>query len=117
MLLQTTWFILQCVSRFDNKLAVTKLEVVTLSFAVLNGITYWLWWDKPSDVRCAVPVYLKTLGPSFNSKVSKARQQRDARKSSSFNIITPTSFKNLFGRREKHSHILAILYTLLQCQH
>jgi len=43
VLLQTTWFILQCVSRFDNKLAVTKLEVVTLSFAVLNGITYWLW--------------------------------------------------------------------------
>ena len=68
VLLQTTWFIVQCVSRFSTKLAVTELEVVTLAFAVLNGITYWLWWDKPSDVRCAVPVYLKSAENSPNSE-------------------------------------------------
>ncbi len=35
-----------------------ELELVTLGFAVLNGITYALWWDKPQNV--GVPVYLDT---------------------------------------------------------
>jgi len=114
VLLQTTWFIVQCISRFATKLAVTELEVVTLAFAVLNGITYWLWWDKPSDVRCDVPVYLKST-ESSNPKVSKARQQRDA------NIPVATkrdgflaSFRCSFAdRRNKHGLILTILYTFL----
>jgi len=112
VLLQTTWFIIQCVSRFTAKLAVTELEVVTLAFALLNAITYWLWWDKPSDVRRSVPVYLKTLGVSFNSKVSKARQQRDTGRSSPSSVVA--SHKDSFSRRrDKHGHILAILYTVL----
>jgi len=125
VLMQTTWFVVQCISRFATKLAVTELEVVTLAFAVLNGITYWLWWNKPSDVRCAVPVYLKSLAESElsnssaldpESKVSKARQQRDASQ------ISPsekgddflTSFKDSFThRRDRYGPILSILYTLL----
>jgi len=82
VVLQTTWFIVQCISRFATKLAITELEVVTLAFAACNGITYWLWWHKPSDVRCAVPVYLKTSEPSSSLNVSKARQQRNASKPS-----------------------------------
>jgi len=119
VLLQTTWFIVQCISRFATKLAVTELEVVTLAFAVLNGITYWLWWDKPSDVRCAVPVYLKSAEESSNPKVSEARRQRDTSISESTN---PTrhgesflaSLKCSFRRkRDKHGLFLAMLYTLL----
>lgn len=34
--------------------AVTDFEVVPLAFAVLKGITAWLRWHKPCDVRCAV---------------------------------------------------------------
>ena len=89
VLVQTTWFMVSCVSRFATKLAVTELEVVTLAFAMLNGITYWLWWDKPSDVRCTVPVYLKSAEWSSNAKVSKARWQRNA------NISLSTSGKSL----------------------
>ncbi|KAF9474834.1 hypothetical protein BDN70DRAFT_959151, partial [Pholiota conissans] len=50
IILQTTWFIVRCVARWSQGLAVTELEVVTLGFAVLNGLTYGLWWHKPQNV-------------------------------------------------------------------
>jgi len=58
VLMQTSWFITQCVVRAMYGLEITELEVATLAFAVLTGIIYYLWWDKPLDVRCSVPVYL-----------------------------------------------------------
>jgi hypothetical protein len=58
VLFQTTWFIGQCIARGAYKLAVTELEVVTLAFAVLTGVIYYFWWDKPLDVRCSIPVQL-----------------------------------------------------------
>ena len=58
VLLQTTWFIAQCIARGVYGLAVTELEVVTLAFATLTGVIYYFWWDKPLDVRCSIPVQL-----------------------------------------------------------
>ena len=58
VIVQISWFIVQCIVRAAYGLAITELEVVTLAFAVLSGITYYLWWHKPLDVRCSVPVYL-----------------------------------------------------------
>ena len=58
VLVQTSWFIIQCLARFVYRLEVTELEVATLAFAVLTGFTYYLWWNKPLDVRCSIPVYL-----------------------------------------------------------
>jgi len=111
VLMQTTWFIVQCISRFATKLAVTELEVVTLAFAVLNAITYWLWWDKPSDVRCAVPVYLKSADSS-NLKVSEARQKRIsvATKPDGFLASFRCSFAD---RRNEHSLVPTIFYIFL----
>ncbi|KAF8204595.1 hypothetical protein BJ912DRAFT_1072390 [Pholiota molesta] len=42
VILQTSWFILQCLARWSQKLALSELEVVTLGLALLNGITYAL---------------------------------------------------------------------------
>ena len=58
VLIQTTWFIAQCIARGVYGLDVTELEVVTLAFATLTGIIYYYWWDKPLDVRCSIPVQL-----------------------------------------------------------
>jgi len=58
VLFQATWFIGQCIARWRYRLAVTELEVVTVAFASLTGVIYCLWWDKPLDVRCSIPVYL-----------------------------------------------------------
>ncbi|TDL15446.1 hypothetical protein BD410DRAFT_732735 [Rickenella mellea] len=51
VILQTGWFVLQCVARWIQRLPVTELEVVTLAYAVLNFVTYALWWYKPRDVQ------------------------------------------------------------------
>jgi hypothetical protein len=58
VVLQTTWFIIQIISRAASRLSITELEVVTLAFSTLIGVIYYLWWDKPLDVRCSVPVHL-----------------------------------------------------------
>jgi hypothetical protein len=54
--LQTGWFILQCLSRKIEKLPLTLLEIMTVAFVVLNIVTYFLWLNKPLDVCCAVKV-------------------------------------------------------------
>ena len=59
VLFQTTWFVGQCIARGAYGLTVTELEVVTIAFASLTGIIYYLWWDKPLDVRCSIPVHLR----------------------------------------------------------
>jgi hypothetical protein len=58
VLFQMTWFIGQCIARGAYGLTVTELEMVTVAFASLAGVIYYLWWDKPIDVRCSIPVHL-----------------------------------------------------------
>lgn len=59
-LLQTTWFVVQCVGRWAAKLIITELEVVTLAFATLNFITYLLWWHKPQNVQMAIRIFKRS---------------------------------------------------------
>ncbi|KAF9470485.1 hypothetical protein BDN70DRAFT_998919 [Pholiota conissans] len=61
IILQTTWFAVQCIARWSQRLPVTELEVVTLAYALLNGITYALWWKKPQNV--GRPVFLEAQKP------------------------------------------------------
>ena len=56
VLLQTTWFLLQCAARGSQRLALTELELATAAFALLNIVIYALWWDKPLDVQCHIVV-------------------------------------------------------------
>ncbi|KAG2118295.1 hypothetical protein DEU56DRAFT_918909 [Suillus clintonianus] len=60
IILQVAWFILQLISRAIYHLETTQLETVTLAFAVLNFLTYAVWWNKPLDVQCPHPVYWKS---------------------------------------------------------
>lgn len=57
--LQTTWFITQCIARRIQHLPLTELEVITLAFAFLNIVIHIIWWNKPLDVRFPV-----RIGPS-----------------------------------------------------
>ena len=59
-ILQTTWFIIQCVARGQQRLALTELELVTLALASLNSVTFWIWWHKALGVQDPVTIYLKT---------------------------------------------------------
>ena len=64
---QTLWFVAQCIARRAQHLDLTLVELLTLSLAVLNGVMYFLWWNKPMDVRCPVRVYL--LDKSYTPKI------------------------------------------------
>ena len=55
---QTLWFVAQCITRRAQHLDLTLVELLTLSLAALNGMMYFLWWNKPMDVRCPIRVYL-----------------------------------------------------------
>src|SRR5258705_1451683 len=57
---QTTWFILQCIARGQQKLTLTELELVTLALASLNAITYVFWWHKPLGVQVPIRIYFET---------------------------------------------------------
>ncbi|TFK59898.1 hypothetical protein BDN72DRAFT_850992 [Pluteus cervinus] len=53
---QTTWFVLECLVRLQQKLPLTELEVGTLAFAILNMFTYGFWWHKPLNVLCPIAI-------------------------------------------------------------
>jgi len=59
-ILQTTWFILLCIARGQQKLTLTELELVTLALASLNAITYVFWWHKPLGVQIPIRIYFET---------------------------------------------------------
>ena len=63
--LQTTWFVSQCIARAVAGLVITELELATLAFAVLNGILYFFWWNKPLDVSCPIPIYRRNITYAF----------------------------------------------------
>ncbi|ESK86171.1 hypothetical protein Moror_10965 [Moniliophthora roreri MCA 2997] len=55
-IIQTTWFLLQTITRATQGLAITEIEIVTVAFALLNFGTFFLWWNKPLRVRHPVRV-------------------------------------------------------------
>ncbi|KAF9442587.1 hypothetical protein P691DRAFT_738804 [Macrolepiota fuliginosa MF-IS2] len=68
---QTTWFVVQCVTRWCLRLPLAELEVLTLAFAALNGIIYWIWWAKPQGVQEPIGLPLKpTASPSLHRETS-----------------------------------------------
>ncbi|KAG8820356.1 hypothetical protein FRC17_010187 [Serendipita sp. 399] len=57
VLLQILWFIVQCIARKLGNLPLSELEVVTLSYTVINLAIYIAWWDKPQNVTWPVPLF------------------------------------------------------------
>jgi len=63
VLIQTSWFVAQCIGRHVKGLYITPAELSTLAFAALNGLMYFLWWHKPLD--CRIPVELYPSYPGY----------------------------------------------------
>ena len=59
VLLQTLWFVMQCIARGIKHLPVTHLEIVTLAYAAMNFVIYVFWWNKPLNVNRPVRVFQK----------------------------------------------------------
>ncbi|KAI0041635.1 hypothetical protein FA95DRAFT_673885 [Auriscalpium vulgare] len=48
--LQTMWFVVQCIARRAAGLPITQLEVVTLAYTTITFAMYVAWWSKPLNV-------------------------------------------------------------------
>ena len=70
-LLQTLWFIVQCIARFaDRHLILTELELVTAALAVLSFVMYVLWWNKPFNAEVPIVLAISDTPDTFKNKVS-----------------------------------------------
>jgi hypothetical protein len=58
VLLQTGWFVVQCIARGVAHLPLSELEVVTLAYTIINFGIYIAWWDKPRNVDRPIRVFL-----------------------------------------------------------
>ena len=57
VLLQTSWFVIQCIARGIEHLPLTHLEIITLAYAAMNFVIYIFWWNKPLNVNRPVRVF------------------------------------------------------------
>ncbi|KAI9462142.1 hypothetical protein F5148DRAFT_1377184 [Russula earlei] len=75
VILQTGWFVTQCIARGVEGLPITELELVTVAFATLNFVMYLLWWDKPLHVQRGVRVYKQryTEQPIYDGGIEATR--------------------------------------------
>ena len=78
VLLQTSWFVMQCIARGIKHLPVTHLEIVTLAYAAMNFVIYIFWWNKPLNVKQPVRVVRKSdpedMQPQVTERISEARE-------------------------------------------
>ncbi|KAF7966500.1 hypothetical protein HWV62_38120 [Athelia sp. TMB] len=74
-LLQTFWFIAQCIARGTQHLAITQLEVVTLSYCAINIIVYLCWWHKPLNIERPIPVDIALFLDSVPDDFCRPREQ------------------------------------------
>jgi hypothetical protein len=68
VLVQTTWFVMQCIARGIRHLPVTELEIVTLAYATMSFGIYLFWWDKPLNVGCPIRVFATTDSQGVEEK-------------------------------------------------
>ncbi|KZP10918.1 hypothetical protein FIBSPDRAFT_837989 [Athelia psychrophila] len=55
-ILQTLWFVAQCIARRIGNLAITNLEIMTLAYTVITVAMNAAWWHKPLNVRCPIRI-------------------------------------------------------------
>jgi len=70
VLVQTSWFVMQCIARAVERLPVTHLEIVTLAYAAMNFVIYVFWWNKPLNFNRPVRVFRESdvEGPTLEKR-------------------------------------------------
>ena len=76
VLLQTSWFVMQCIARAIEHLPITHLEIVTLAYAAMNFVIYIFWWNKPLNVNRPVRVFRKSERSATRHQVISRETRR-----------------------------------------
>ncbi|KAJ8461951.1 hypothetical protein ONZ45_g18109 [Pleurotus djamor] len=64
VVLQVIWFVSQLCGRVIQRLAITKLEIMTLAYAIICAMLYMLWFSKPYDVQRPILLDESSYHPS-----------------------------------------------------
>jgi hypothetical protein len=78
VLLQTTWFVIQCIVRGAAHMPLAKLEIITLAYTIITVGINIAWWDKPRNVK--YPTRIMMLK-------SEIPQREDVKKSNWIEIL------------------------------
>ncbi|KAJ3546425.1 hypothetical protein NMY22_g2061 [Coprinellus aureogranulatus] len=57
VIIQSLWFVIQCIGRTVTGLPVLELEITCLAFIACNIGMYCFWWKKPMNIVCPVEVH------------------------------------------------------------
>ncbi|PFH46197.1 hypothetical protein AMATHDRAFT_70381 [Amanita thiersii Skay4041] len=60
-MVQTTYFVLQCIHRAARGLVVTELELTAVAHTLFSVMIYFFWWNKPLNVEVPIEVHEKSL--------------------------------------------------------
>ncbi|KAI0062757.1 hypothetical protein BV25DRAFT_1915884 [Artomyces pyxidatus] len=60
---QTLWFVVQCIARAIEGLPITQIEIMTLAYTTITVAMYVAWWEKPQNVGSPVRVAMKLPPP------------------------------------------------------
>jgi hypothetical protein len=60
-MVQVVWFVTQLIGRNAAEIAIAELEVVTAGYAVINLVTYILWWSKPLLINQQIVLYSRRV--------------------------------------------------------
>ncbi|KAG6914239.1 hypothetical protein DXG01_001498 [Tephrocybe rancida] len=110
--LQTTYFLVQCITRMATRLPITELEFITFAYTILNIYVYAMWWKKPQNVDCAFPVYEKRLSGNRKAvfeRVMAIREMEESDATMDDGSSRPRIWARAVGRAVKKT-LLAPLY-------
>ncbi len=71
VLIQTLYFLIQLLARVAQRLTITKLEIMTLAYALLCGMLYLFWWHKPYNVQRPISVRIEDFTPQVPPPTGK----------------------------------------------
>lgn len=71
VILQTIWFVAQCVARPIKHLPLTNLEVMTVAYTVMTVAMFLAWWNKPLNIASPIRVSGTPVETQPNHVVSK----------------------------------------------
>lgn len=88
--LQTAWFVIQCIHRGSQRLPLTELEITTLGHTLINFFIYWFWWYKPLGISFPIDVPSKKPRPQKNylAEAEGQDEKKESKQNSSDNVIT-----------------------------
>ena len=84
--LQTTWFIAQCIVRGVFNISLTQLELATVAFSALNIVLSIIWMNKPLGVAFPFQVHLRPSGPLHSPSLQHSTQSTFGRFRAYFHI-------------------------------